>query len=232
MCTCPRDPRVLRRCYSAAAAIFDRHLKARQRRWASVQEEYGAAGALRDEVGARLLDSVKVPRCAAPRAVLTRKDLAHPPRDVLVLGPHCSRLVDGLATLPAATTTADGADEEQWAFPKGAFDMIIANLNLHWVNDLEGVCGSVAGSLRENSSFLGALLGGDTLFELRCARPPPCSLPSHSSALLLAQQEIEGGVSPRISPMICKPPPAGRRDLTQQRSAISPRSSPRQASAT
>lgn len=43
-------------------------------------------------------------------------------------------------------------------------------------------------TLKEDGVFIGALLGGDTLFELR-------------TALQLAELEREGGISPRVSPM-------------------------------
>lgn len=43
-------------------------------------------------------------------------------------------------------------------------------------------------SLKPDGIFIGAICGGDTLFELR-------------TSLQLAEQEREGGISPRISPM-------------------------------
>jgi NADH dehydrogenase [ubiquinone] 1 alpha subcomplex assembly factor 5 len=43
-------------------------------------------------------------------------------------------------------------------------------------------------TLKEDGAFIGALLGGDSLFELR-------------TALQLAELEREGGISPRVSPM-------------------------------
>ncbi|KAI0237178.1 Arginine-hydroxylase NDUFAF5, mitochondrial [Lamellibrachia satsuma] len=61
------------------------------------------------------------------------------------------------------------------------------NQGLHWVNDLPGVFKQIFGALREDGCFLGAIFGGDTLFELRVA-------------LQLAEMEREGGFSPHISP--------------------------------
>ena len=83
-------------------------------------------------------------------------------------------------------------------------DAVLSNLALHWINDLPGkgsalraVCSadSCAGTLiqikhtlREDGVFIGALLGGESLFELR-------------TSLQLAELEREGGISPRVSPM-------------------------------
>lgn len=44
-------------------------------------------------------------------------------------------------------------------------------------------------ALKPDAPFLGAVLGGDTLFELR-------------TSLQLAEQERKGGIANRISPMI------------------------------
>ncbi len=79
------------------------------------------------------------------------------------------------------------ADEEALPFRKGSFDLIISLLSLHWVNDLPGTFLQIHSALKPDGLFLGAMLGGQTLKELRHA---------------LAEAEIaaEGGLSPRISP--------------------------------
>ena len=48
-------------------------------------------------------------------------------------------------------------------------------------------------ALKPDGVFMGALFGGDTLFELR-------------TALQLAEVDREGGVSPHVSPMAGKRP--------------------------
>ena len=80
------------------------------------------------------------------------------------------------------------ADEEALPFISGAFDLILSNLSLHWVNDLPGALLQARRSLRPDGLFLSSVLGGDTLKELRTS---------------IAEAEIseEGGLSPRISPM-------------------------------
>ena len=64
--------------------------------------------------------------------------------------------------------------------------------SLHWVNDLPGLMHRVIRSLVPDGVFLGSLLGGDTLFELR-------------TALQLAEQEVENGFGPHVSPMVNMP---------------------------
>ena len=95
---------------------------------------------------------------------------------------------------PAMVANAQGlqrvaADEEALPFAAEAFDVIVSALALHWVNDLPGALVQARRCLRPDGLFLATLLGGDTLFELR-------------EALLEAEQEIEGGVSPRTSPFL------------------------------
>lgn len=67
-------------------------------------------------------------------------------------------------------------------------DCIVSNLGLHWINDLPGVLTQIRRALKPDGVFIGAMFGGDTLFELR-------------TALQLAEQERDGGLSPRVSPM-------------------------------
>ena len=91
----------------------------------------------------------------------------------------------GCDLVPAALA----ADDEALPFADGAFDLVVSGLSLHWVNDLPGSLVQIRRSLRPDGLFLGALLGGDTLIELR-------------HALVEAESEIEGGVSPRVSPFL------------------------------
>jgi len=79
-------------------------------------------------------------------------------------------------------------DEETVPFPERSQDAIVSCLSLHWINDLPGVLSQLCRSLKPDGVFIGAMLGGDTLFELR-------------TSLQLAELERTGGLSPRISPM-------------------------------
>ncbi|KAG5648794.1 hypothetical protein DXG03_000143 [Asterophora parasitica] len=67
-------------------------------------------------------------------------------------------------------------------------EAIVSCLSLHWVNDLPGVLVQIKEALQPDGLFLGAMFGGETLFELR-------------TSLQLAEVEREGGISPHISPM-------------------------------
>jgi|EP00945_MAST-04E_sp_MAST-4E-sp1_P006388 NADH dehydrogenase [ubiquinone] 1 alpha subcomplex assembly factor 5 len=97
---------------------------------------------------------------------------------------------NGTAESPDAIATEYvQADEEiSLPFDSGSFDLAISSLNLHWVNDLPGALKEINRCLRPDGVFVGSILGGETLKELR-------------SSLLLAEQEREGGVSTHVSPM-------------------------------
>ncbi len=85
---------------------------------------------------------------------------------------------------PAAVVVAD---EEALPFAEGSLDLVVSVLSLHWVNDLPGALLQIARALKPDGLFLAAMIGGDSLKELR-------------TALMRAEMEIEGGASPRVSP--------------------------------
>ena len=65
---------------------------------------------------------------------------------------------------------------------------MIACLGLHWYNDLPGVMIQSNYLLGPGGFFMGAMFGGESLHELRIS----CAV---------AQQEREGGLSARVSPL-------------------------------
>jgi NADH dehydrogenase [ubiquinone] 1 alpha subcomplex assembly factor 5 len=79
-------------------------------------------------------------------------------------------------------------DEETLPFEGSSFDLVLSSLSMHWINDLPGVLAQINHVLRPDRPFIGAMLGGDTLFELR-------------TSLQLAEQERRGGISPHVSPL-------------------------------
>ncbi|MBU0725176.1 MAG: methyltransferase domain-containing protein [Alphaproteobacteria bacterium] len=79
------------------------------------------------------------------------------------------------------------ADEEALPFAPGSLDLVTSCLSLHWVNDLPGALMQIRQALRPDGLFLGAMLGGTTLVELR-------------EVMTQAEIDIEGGLSPRLSP--------------------------------
>jgi SAM-dependent methyltransferase len=79
------------------------------------------------------------------------------------------------------------ADEEFLPFGENAFDLVVSNLSMHWINDLPGALLQLRRALRPDGLFLAAMLGEGTLAELR-------------DSLMQAEIETRGGVSPRVSP--------------------------------
>ncbi|PVE26102.1 SAM-dependent methyltransferase [Microvirga sp. KLBC 81] len=78
-------------------------------------------------------------------------------------------------------------DEERLPFSGEQFDLAVSLLALQGVNDLPGTLIQIRRALKADGLFIGALLGGSTLTELR-------------QALTQAEAEVEGGVSPRVAP--------------------------------
>src|SRR5215467_1435937 len=79
------------------------------------------------------------------------------------------------------------ANEEALPFRDQSLDLVTSGLALHLVNDLPGAFVQIRRALKPDGLFLAALLGGSTLSELR-------------NALLAAEEELEGGASPRVAP--------------------------------
>jgi NADH dehydrogenase [ubiquinone] 1 alpha subcomplex assembly factor 5 len=94
-------------------------------------------------------------------------------------------LSPAMAALNGAPCVA--ADEEFLPFAAGSFDLIVASLSLHWVNDLPGALLQLRQALRPEGLLLASLPALGTLAELR-------------AALTEAEAEITGGASPRVSP--------------------------------
>jgi SAM-dependent methyltransferase len=81
------------------------------------------------------------------------------------------------------------ADEARLPLAEGSIDLIVSSLALHWIDDLVGALIQIRRALKPDGLFLGALLGGATLAELR-------------SCLLDAEIEMAGGAGPRVSPFL------------------------------
>jgi SAM-dependent methyltransferase len=79
------------------------------------------------------------------------------------------------------------ADEELLPFAPESLDLVVSSLALHWTNDFVGALIQVREALKPDGLFLGAILGGATLMELR-------------GCLMTAELELSGGAGPRVSP--------------------------------
>lgn len=80
-------------------------------------------------------------------------------------------------------------DEEFLPIAPGSVDLVTSALSLHWVNDLPGALLQIRQALKPDGFFLAALFGGETLKELR-------------DSLTVAESEVSGGLSPRVSPFV------------------------------
>ena len=79
------------------------------------------------------------------------------------------------------------ADHEALPFEPESFDLVVSALSLQFVNDLPGALVQIRRVLAPDGLFLGCLIGGQTLHELR-------------SVFAQAEEAITGGASPRVAP--------------------------------
>lgn len=100
----------------------------------------------------------------------------------------------------------------------GKLDCVVSASGLNWVGDIVGASPphvaygwrpqlttgaftQIRHILKPDGVFIGAVLGGDTLFELRYVSAP-MAYTDRSTSLQLAEQERRGGIANRVSPMI------------------------------
>ncbi len=82
---------------------------------------------------------------------------------------------------------AVAGDEEALPFAPGSFDLVVANLSLHWVNDLPGALIQLRLALRPDGLLLASL-------------PALGTLDAWRATLTETEAALAGGASPRISP--------------------------------
>ena len=98
----------------------------------------------------------------------SKPDTAHPLRDCDVVPVVCS--------------------EEYLPFKPETFDLIVANLNLQWTNDLPGTLKQLRAALKPDGLLLAAMVGGATLRALQVRSA-------------MADFDRRGGPLPHVSPM-------------------------------
>jgi SAM-dependent methyltransferase len=149
--------------------IFDRKLlRARRARAAKL----GPATFLLDRVADDMADRLST--------VLRRFEVA---ADVATPGDALREtLKDKVGAFVDAVT-----DDEALPFRDSSLDLVVSGLGLQFVNDLPGTLIQIRRALKPDGLFVAALIGGDSLVELR-------------QAFGAAESEIEGGVSPRVAP--------------------------------
>ncbi|MBR0850831.1 methyltransferase domain-containing protein [Bradyrhizobium diazoefficiens] len=152
-------------------ALFDRALlQARQRR-ALAQ---GAASFLLDRVAEDMSERL---------AAVMRQ--FHAPADLWTPGGGLAELRARLPSLERIALDATGG--EKLSFAPESLDLVVSALALQFVNDLPGVLAQIRRALKPDGLLLAAMIGGDSLTELR-------------QAFAAAEAECEGGVSPRVAP--------------------------------
>jgi SAM-dependent methyltransferase len=173
------------------AAPFDRaHLAARRRRALARHPDGG--GFLRDAVADDLAERLTAVKRDFARAL----DLGSGGRVAALLR---ARGVPEVVRADALAAEAGGGpdvvlDEEALPFAPASFDLVVATLTLQAVNDLPGALIQIRRVMKPDGLFLAAILGGDTLTELR-------------TALIAAEAELTGGAAARVAPF------AGLQDL-------------------
>jgi SAM-dependent methyltransferase len=79
-------------------------------------------------------------------------------------------------------------DEERLPFAPASLDLVVSTLALHWVNDLPGTMIQIRRALKPDGLFIGSILGGESLTELR-------------QSLVAAEAELTDGASLRVAPL-------------------------------
>jgi SAM-dependent methyltransferase len=79
------------------------------------------------------------------------------------------------------------SESEPLALQPEQLDLAVSALAFQFVNDLPGVLAQIRRALKPDGFLLAAMIGGDTLTELR-------------QSFAAAEAELEGGVSPRVVP--------------------------------
>ncbi|KAI8851851.1 S-adenosyl-L-methionine-dependent methyltransferase [Chytridium lagenaria] len=166
----------MRRRFATASSgvqmVFDRAVKIKQRNRAALRPDSREVDYLKDEVAKRLTDRLLDIKRSGHIYKLVDRDM-----------------MDHLVQIDSAVTTERiVADEEYLPFEENTFDCAVSSMSMHWVNDLPGTLIQIRRSLKPDAPFVGSIIGGDTLYELR-------------TSLQLAETEREGGVSAHISPM-------------------------------
>ncbi len=157
---------------TAAPVLFDRALlRARQSRASGL----GPATFLLDRVAGDMAERLQA-------VVREFKDGA----DIGTAGDQLrNALTDGVG--PLARVDLPDIESKGLTLAPESLDLAVSALAFQFVNDLPGVLAQLRRALRPDGLLLAAMIGGDTLTELR-------------QSFAAAEAELEGGVSPRVAP--------------------------------
>jgi SAM-dependent methyltransferase len=107
--------------------------------------------------------------------------------DVAEVGSPGELLRKPIADHFASISRIDLDQAEMLRLEPQSIDLALSALALQFVNDLPGVLAQIRRALKPDGLLLAAMIGGDTLTELR-------------QSFAAAEAECEGGVSPRVAP--------------------------------
>lgn len=182
---------------SSAPAIFDRQLLIARKRRALREANRPAArdgGFLLDQVTGDIAERLG----AVERTFTAGLDLSDDDGRAQDTLARCER-VERLSRLAshADLTKRDeksgksvviGSPEHLPASP-ASLDLVTSVLALQWVNDVPGTLIQIRRALKPDGLFIGALIGGNTLHELR-------------DVLSMEEDEATGGISPKVAPFV------------------------------
>jgi SAM-dependent methyltransferase len=155
---------------NAAPVLFDRALLVARQRRAS---RLGAATFLLDRVVEDMVD----------RLAAVKREFVHA-ADIWTPG-------EGLTAHASfgsfSRIAPEDSPQEVPPLAPESLELAVSALALQFVNDLPGVLAQIRRALKPDGLLLAALIGGDTLIELR-------------QSFAAAEAECEGGVSPRVAP--------------------------------
>jgi SAM-dependent methyltransferase len=80
-------------------------------------------------------------------------------------------------------------DDENLCFKEQSFDLVLSNLNLHLINDIPKNLVQIKNLLKPDGLFIASFFGEENLKELK-------------AVFMQVEQEIYGGITPRIAPNI------------------------------
>lgn len=164
--------------------LFDRALLSAHRARARARPRPGA-----DFLVARAADDLEFRLGTVLRRFPTAVDLGP------FAGPAAARLLASGRVDRVVRAGPDGdrldvvTEEDVLPFAPESLDLVVSMLSLHLVDDLPGTLVQIRRALVPDGLFLACLLGGQTLHELR-------------DALMAAELELSGGVSPRVIPFL------------------------------
>jgi len=169
-----------------APHLFDRDLQRRRlaRALAGGEDAFFLVRRCAEDLSDRL--------AAVLRRFPTAADIGTPTRDAVGVLSDSGKVDTILRVAPVIPRTDEAgmaavADEERLPLAPASLDLAVSLLALQAVNDLPGTLVQIRRALRPDGLFVGCLLGGESLTELR-----------HCFAR--AESEVEGGASPRVAP--------------------------------